>query len=104
MRPEGNAVPTRLCGYFRCSPPQQGASLREAPLERIGRAHACHDLSRKATPVTGGTTEGQALLQHPDGVFQVSLGEVQGTEAAVNNDRCEAAACQRGEAECLLPV
>src|SRR5262245_30824103 len=37
-------------------------------------------------------------------MFQVPLGEVQGTEAAVDNDRCEAVACQRGEAECLLPM
>src|SRR5262249_22167719 len=52
------------------------ASFRQAPLECIGRAQACHNRSRKATPVTGGTTEGQALLQHPDSVFQVPLGEV----------------------------
>ena len=55
-------------------------------------------------PVAGGTTEGQALLQHPDGVLQVPLGEVQLAEAAVGNDWCLPSACQRGEAERLLPV
>ena len=54
--------------------------------------------------VAGGTTEGQALLQHPDGVLQVPLGEVQAAEAGVGNDWCIPSACQRGEAERLLPV
>src|SRR5262249_54466297 len=78
--------------------------LREAPLERSGSAQARHDLSQKATPVAGGTTEGQALLQHPDGVLQVPVGEIQGAEASVGRDRCLPSAFQRGEAERLLPV
>src|SRR5712691_9984588 len=82
---------------------QQRAPLREAPLQRIGRAQARRDRSQKV-PVAGGTTEGQALLQHPDGGLQVSLGEVQVAEAAVDNDRCVPSAFQRGEAERLLPV
>ena len=82
---------------------QQRAPLREAPLERRGIAQARHDLSQPG-PVAGGTTEGQALLQHPDGVLQVPLGEVQEAEAAVGNDRCGPSAFQRGEAERLLPV
>ena len=55
---------------------QQRAPLREAPLERRGIAQARRDRSQPV-PVAGGTTEGQALLQHPDGVLQVPLGEVQ---------------------------
>ena len=55
---------------------QQRAPLREAPLERIGIAQARRDRSQPV-PVAGGTTEGQALLEHPDGVLQVPLGEVQ---------------------------
>ena len=82
---------------------QQRAPLRQAPLERRGIAQARHDHSQHG-PVAGGTTEGQARLQHPDGVRQVPLGEVQVAEAAVGNDRCEPSACQRGEAERLLPV
>ena len=82
---------------------QQRAPLREAPLERRGRAQARHDRSQPV-PVAGGTTEGQALLEHPDGVLQVPLGEVQEAEAAVGNDRCGPSAFQRGEAERLLPV
>ena len=31
-------------------------------------------------PFAGGATEGQALLEHPDGRFQVPLGEVQAAE------------------------
>jgi hypothetical protein len=67
---------------------QQRAPLREAPLERRGRAQASHDPSEKATSVTGGTTEGQALVEPPDGVLQVPLGEVQVAEAGVDNGRC----------------
>ena len=66
---------------------QQRAPLREAPLERIGITQARCDHSQPV-PVAGGTTEGQALLQHPDGVLQVPLGEVQVAEAAMGNDRC----------------
>src|SRR5713226_127855 len=51
---------------------QQRAPLREASLERRGRAQARHDRSQLG-PVAGGTTEGQALLQHPDGGLQVPL-------------------------------
>src|SRR5205823_4465886 len=82
---------------------QQRAPLRTAPLERRGRAQARHDPSQPV-PVAGSTTEGQALLQHPDGVLQVSFGDVQIAEAAVSNDRCLPLACQGGEAERLLPV
>ena len=77
--------------------------LREAPLERIGIAQARRNRSQ-LVPVAGGTTEGQALLQHPDGMLQVPLGEVQGAELGVDNDRCLPSAFQRGEAERLLPV
>jgi len=83
---------------------QQHAPLCEAPLEHIGRAQVRHDRSQKATPVARGTTEGQALVEHPDGVLQVPLDEVQITEAAAGNDRCLPSAFQRGEAERLLPV
>jgi hypothetical protein len=78
-------------------------SLREAPLERIGIAQARHDLSQPV-PVAGGTTEGQALVEHPNGVLQVPFGEGQVAGAAVGNDRCGPSACQGGEAERLLPV
>src|SRR5882724_3030369 len=47
---------------------QQRAPLREAPLECIGIAQASPDHSRPV-PVAGSTTEGQALLHHPDGVL-----------------------------------
>ena len=82
---------------------QQRAPLREAPVQRIGIAQARRDRSQ-LVPVAGGTTEGQALLQHPDGVLQVPFGEVQAAEAGVGNDRCLPSAFQRGEAERLLPV
>ena len=82
---------------------QQRMPLREAPLERRGRAQARRDRSQPAQ-VAGGTTEGQALFQHPDGVLQVPLGEVQEAEADVDNDRCTPSAFQGGEAERLLPV
>src|SRR5206468_11483145 len=82
---------------------QQRAPLREASLERRGRAQARRDRSQYV-PVAGGTTKGQALVEHPDGVFQVPLGEVQLAEAVVGSDWCAPSACQRGEAECLLPV
>ena len=102
MRPGGNrtyahadSFPDRLL--------QQRAPLGEASLERIGIAQVPHDHSH-LVPVAGGTTEGQALLQHLDGVLQVPLGEVQVAEAAVGNGRCAPAACQRGEAERFLPV
>ena len=36
----------------------------------------------------GGTTEGQALLQHPDGVLQVPLSDIEEAEAAVGHERC----------------
>jgi hypothetical protein len=37
-------------------------------------------------------------------VLQVPLGEVQVAERAVDNNRCSPSACQRSEAERLLPV
>jgi hypothetical protein len=82
---------------------QQHTPLRKAPLERIGIAQACHDPSQNS-PFVGGTTEGQALLQHPDGGLQVALGEVQVAEAVVDKDRSVPSACQCDEAERLLPV
>src|SRR5207244_3968625 len=66
---------------------QQRAPRREAPLERIGRAQARRDRSQIG-PVAGGTTQGQALVEHPDGVLQVPLLEVQVAEVVVGNDRC----------------
>ena len=82
---------------------QQCASLREVPLERRGITQARRN---RLKPVrdAGGTTEGQALVQQPDGLLQVPLGEVQLAEAAMGDDRCGPSALQRGEAERLLPV
>src|SRR5262249_44579530 len=68
------------------------APLSEAPLDRIGRAQARHDQSQP-DPAARGTTEGQALVEHPDGVLQITLGEVQEAEAAVGDDRCVPSAC-----------
>src|SRR5262252_5360771 len=82
---------------------QQRTPLSEASLERIGMAEAHHDESQ-IEPLVGGTTEGQALVVHPNGVLQVPLGEVQGAEPAMDNDLCIPSAFQRGEAERLLPV
>src|SRR5215475_15495323 len=82
---------------------QQYAPLREASLERSGIAQARYD-RWQIVLMAGGATEGQALVEHPDGMLQVPLGEVQMAEAVVDNDRCVPSACQRGEAECLLPV
>jgi hypothetical protein len=67
---------------------QQRVPLREAPPERRGIAQARQDHAQKAAPVARRATEGQALVEHPDGVLQVSLGEGQLTEAGVDNDRC----------------
>src|SRR5262249_13367745 len=83
---------------------QQRAPLREAPLQRIGIAQARHHRSQPATPAAGGTTEGQARLQHPDGVLQVPLGEVQEAEADVSSERYGSSTFQRGEAQRLLPL
>jgi hypothetical protein len=65
---------------------QQRAPLREVPLERRGIAQARHDRSQYG-PVAGGTTEGQALVEHPDSLLQIPLGEVQLAEAAVDLER-----------------
>ena len=54
---------------------QQRTPLREAPLQRRGIAQVRRD-RLQPEPVAGGTTEGQALVEHPDGVLQVPLGEV----------------------------
>jgi hypothetical protein len=81
---------------------QQRAPLREAPLERRGVAQAPRDRWQHI-PVAGGTTEGQARLQHPDGLLQLPLGEVQVAEAAVDNARCDPSALQRGEASASSP-
>src|SRR6516164_4479379 len=82
---------------------EQDAPLREAALERIGSAQAHRHISQKG-PGAGGPTEGQALLPHPDGGLQIPLVEVQEAKVAMSHDRHEPSACQRGEAECLLPV
>ena len=55
---------------------QQRVPLREAPLERIGRAQARRGRPPQL-PVAGDTTEGQALVEHPNGGLQVPLREVQ---------------------------
>ena len=59
---------------------QERTPLREAPLERRGRAQACRDQSQP-DPVAGGTTEGQAR-SNTWMAAQVPLGEVQVAEAA----------------------
>jgi hypothetical protein len=82
---------------------QERVPLREASLQRIGRAQACRDRSQNG-PVARGATEGQALVAYPDGVHQIPLGEVQEAKAAVGNERCRPSTCQRGEAEGLFPV
>src|SRR5215471_8392087 len=82
---------------------QQHAPLREAPLERIGIAQARRD-GLPIAPVARGTTEGQALVEHPDGVPQVPLSEVEAAEALVGHDRYGPSAYQHGEVERLLPV
>ena len=71
---------------------QQRAPLREAPLEYGGIAQARCDRSQ-LVPVAGGTTEGQTLIKHPDGMLQVPLGEVQVAEATMGDDRCLPSAC-----------
>src|SRR5207249_10431435 len=82
---------------------QQRTPIRKAPLERIRVAQGPRNLSHPV-PVAGGPTEGQALLQHLDGVLQVPLGEVQLAERAVGNERSVPAAVQRSETERLLSV
>src|SRR4029450_8547823 len=54
---------------------QQRVPLRQVPLERSGIAQARRDRLQPGS-VAGGPTEGQALLQHPDGLLQVPLGGV----------------------------
>src|SRR5882724_11774904 len=56
--------------------------------------------------MAGGATEGQALLEHPDGRFQVPLGEVQAAKARAGIDRCVRLPLfiHDGEAERLFPV
>ena len=99
MHPEGISRPARADTF----PNPSSAPLSEAPLKRIGIAQARHDIWQPG-PGAGGTAEGQALLQHPDGGLQVPLGEVQEAEAAVDNDWCGPWAFQHGEAERFLPV
>src|SRR5262249_54045411 len=82
---------------------QHRVPLREATLERIRRAQASHEVSQPVAVVVG-TTEGQALLQYPDGVLQVSLVEVQEAEGEVRHDWCARSASHCSEAERLLPV
>src|SRR5262249_34469603 len=66
---------------------QQRAPLREAPLERRGIAQARPDPSQPVS-AAGATTEGQTLVELPDGVCQVPLSEVQVAAAAVDHDPC----------------
>ena len=104
MRPGGHdlaSAPVRILSLIASSSSARPSARRPWSAEAEPRPAA---ISRKPVPVAGGTTEGQALLQHPDGVLQVPLGEVQVAEAAVGNDRCVPSAFQRGEAERLLPV
>src|SRR5262245_47309392 len=82
---------------------QQRAPLLDAPLERRGRAQASHERLQQV-PVAGGMTQSQSLVEHPDSLLQVSLGEVQEAETGADTDWCLPSACQRGEAERLLPV
>src|SRR5918992_5577181 len=64
---------------------QQRPPLREASLERRGIAKARRE-PWQLVAVPGGAAEGETRLQHPDGVLQVPLGEVQLAEACVGND------------------
>src|SRR5262249_34993227 len=82
---------------------QQRAPLCEAPLERIGITQASRDLSQPAL-VARGTTEGQALVEHSNGMLQVPLGKVELAKAAMGYDRYGPSAFQRSEAERLFPV
>jgi hypothetical protein len=79
------------------------APLRQAPLERRGKAQTRHDRWQPG-PLAGGTTEGQSLVKHPDGVLQVPLRDIEEAEAAVGHERCLPSAFERGEAERLLPM
>ena len=83
--PLGN-VPRARVDTFTDPLLQQHAPLREAPLERRGKSQARRDRSQHG-PVAGGTTEGQGLLQQPDGVLHVPLGEVQAAEESVGDGR-----------------
>jgi len=65
---------------------------REAPLQCRGIAQARCDRSQHA-PFAGGTTEGQTLIKHPDGMLQVPLREVQVAETTMGDDRCLPSAC-----------
>ena len=72
-------------------------------MERRGIAQARPNDAQPG-PHARGTTEGQALVEHLDGVRRIPLGEVQPTETAMGNDRCLPSAFERGEAECLLAM
>ena len=64
---------------------QQYAPLREAPVQPRGIAQASREHAQPVT-VPRGTTEGQALIEHPDGGLQVPLGEAQDAEADVGSE------------------
>src|SRR5262245_3547911 len=53
-------------------------------------------------PVVTSATQGQALVEDPDGMRQVPLDEIQQAEAPVGHS--VASACSCGEAKRLLPV
>jgi hypothetical protein len=55
-------------------------------------------------PVVGGATEGQALVQHGDGGFQVPLGEVQTAQETGGEHRFDPRDSRHGVAERLLPL
>src|SRR5262249_42608301 len=82
---------------------QQGTRLGEASRERIRRAQIRHDRWCPAS-LAGGTTEGQAPLEHPDGRLQVPLAEVQAAEVAVDIDQGIALVVHLGAPESLFPV
>ena len=83
---------------------QQRAPLREAPLERIGIAQARRDRVANRSgcrrhdrgPGPGSNTR-MACSRSPWARYR-------SPRPAVGNDRCVPSACQRGEAERLLPV
>ena len=95
------SAPVRRLSLIASSSSARPSARRPCSAEAEPRPAA---IASQVEPVAGGTTEGQALLQHLDGGLQVPLGEVQLAETTVGNDRCVPSAFPRGEAERLLPV
>src|SRR5262249_57776860 len=73
--PEGMASQHASADSFADPLLHKRAPLCEAPMECKGIAQASYDRLQPGL-VAGGTTEGQALVEHPDGVLQVPLREV----------------------------